>query len=135
MPPVIILDTEYITVEYLPDQKIIRQTVHKPIGDKLLKQALTAGSDALIKYGAQKWLSDDRKNGPVSREVVEWGLQGWAQRTIGAGWKYWADVVPETLAAAGTMLPVIDAFFQMGLQMMVFTDPEQAKQWLDSKES
>ncbi|MBX3083860.1 MAG: hypothetical protein KF716_19655 [Anaerolineae bacterium] len=134
MSAISIVDNEYITVQYWSDKKIISHVVHQPIADEPLKAALNAGTEALKKYGAHKWLSDDRKNGPLSPEMLEWGFTDWDVRTIKAGWKYWANVVPEDLAAAGTLAPVMDTLFEMGLRMMVFTDVEKATQWLDSLE-
>ncbi len=134
MLPVTITDNEYITVQYLPDKKIIYHTIHKPIDGQPLKDALNAGTAALARYKACKWLSDDRLNGPLSQEVLDWGLQDWDPRTSAAGWKYWAEVVPQQLASAGTMLPLIEILYGMGLRMMVFTDLEKAFQWLDSLE-
>lgn len=131
MSPIIIVENEYITVQYLPDKKIIYHTIHKPIDGQPLKDALNAGTDALEEYRACKWLSDDRKNGPLSPEMMEWGRNTWDIRTIAAGWKYWADVVPEAIANAGTMVPVVDALYELGLRMMVFTDLEKAFAWLD----
>ncbi len=134
MEPVIVFENEYITVRYLPDKRLIYHTIHKPIDGQPLKDALNAGTDALAQYKVCKWLSDDRKNGPLSQEVLDWGLHDWDPRTIAAGWKYWAEVVPEALADAGTMLPLIQILFAMGLRMMVFTDVDKAMQWLDSLE-
>ncbi len=134
MPPITIFSNEYITVQYLPDKRIIYHTVHKPIPDQPLKDALNAGTEALIKYKACKWLSDDRKNGPLSKEVVEWSAKNWQPPTIAAGWKYWANVVPKELVAAGTLTPVMENLYGMGLRMMVFSDLEKATQWLDSLE-
>jgi hypothetical protein len=131
MSEVIIVDNEFITVKYLDDKRIIYHTIHKPIPDQQLKDAVNAGTDALRKYGACKWLSDDRKNGPVSPEIAEWGHKDWNPRTIAAGWKYWANVVPEELASAGALTPVIEDLFNLGLRMMVFTNLEAAFQWLD----
>jgi hypothetical protein len=135
MSSITIVDNEYITLQYLPDKKIIYHTVHKPIPDQPLKDAVNAGTEALKKYGACKWLSDDRKNGPVSPEIAEWGREDWNPRTIAAGWKYWANVVPEEVASAGALSPVIEALFELGLRMMVFTDLKSAFQWLDSMEN
>jgi hypothetical protein len=134
MAEVVIVDNEFITVKYLDDKKIIYHTVHKPIPDEPLKKALNAGTDALIEFGACKWLSDDRKNGPVSPEIAAWGREDWDPRTIAGGWKYWANVVPEELVAAGALSPVIEALFELGLRMMVFTSLEPAFQWLDGME-
>ncbi|MFN8527695.1 MAG: hypothetical protein U0670_03685 [Anaerolineae bacterium] len=133
MPPINIVDNQYITVQYLPEKQMIYHTVHQPIYDiRLLKDALNAGTDALQKYGVYKWLSDDRKNGALPPEVVEWGLEDWNPRTIAAGWRYWANVVPKELAAAGALMPVMEALFGMGLRMMVFSDLDEAIAWLDS---
>lgn len=134
MPEVIIVDNEFITVKYLDDKQIIYHTVHKPISDQQLKDALNAGTEALKEFGACKWLSDDRKNGPVSPEIARWGVEDWNPRTIAAGWKYWANVVPEEIAAAGTLSPIIQALYELGLRMNVFTDLESAFKWLDRME-
>jgi hypothetical protein len=56
-------------------------------------------------------LSDDRKNGPLSPEIVEFGRNDWNSRAIAAGWKYWANVVPEELVAAGTLTSVMGELY------------------------
>ncbi len=99
------------------------------------KEALNAGTDGLQKYNVHKWLSDDRKNDALTQEGNEWSFNEWQPRTVQAGWKYWAMVVPEDLAAAGTLMPVIDILFQRGLRMNVFTNLEQAIAWLDKVET
>ena len=113
MPPITAVDNEYITLQYLPDKKIIYHVIHKPIPHEPLVEALNAGTEALIKYKACKY---------------------WGPLTIKAGWKYWANVVPEALVAAGALAPVMAAYFEIGLRMQVFTSVESATQWLDSKQ-
>lgn len=135
MSPITIVDNEYITLQCFPERKLIYHVVHKPIPDAPLREALNAGTDALKKYGATKWLSDDRKNGPLAPETIEWGLKDWDPRTIAAGWKYWANVVPQEIQAAGALAPLIDILFDMGLKMLLFTDPQKAAEWLDSIKS
>ena len=132
MQPITVVDNEYITLQYLPDKKCIYHVVHKPIPDQPLKDALEAGTEALTKYGAHKWLSDDRKNGPLSKEIQEWGVNDWDPRTVKAGWKYWANVVPQELVAAGALAPVMQFLFGIGLRLQVFSDMDEAIQWLDS---
>ncbi len=130
MSPITIVDNEYITVEYLPDEKIIHHTIHKPVGGQPFRDALNAGTETLAKHGASKWLSDDRKNGPLSPEDVEWGFNDWNKRTIDLGWKYWAMVVPETAIAAGSLIPTIHALADLGLRVRVFGDLDEATEWL-----
>jgi hypothetical protein len=92
-----------------------------------------AGSDALAKYGATKWLSDDRLNGPLPIEDVLWGANEWHPHAIKGGWKYWAVVVPPELIAAGTLAPVIESLYGLGVRVMVFTTAEEAYEWLDAQ--
>jgi hypothetical protein len=131
MSPIIIVDNEYITVRYLPDKKIVYHTVHKPIESKLFMSALDAGGEVLRKKGACKWLSDDRKNGPLSPEMIA-GPAIWGPGMVAAGWKYWANVVPREIISAGTLKPVMETLFDLGLRMNVFNNVEDAFQWLES---
>lgn len=131
MSEIIIVDNPYITVKYLNDTKIVFHTIHKPVGGQVFRSALNAGTDALKRYGASKWLSDDRLNGPVSDEDREWSFQNWNLPTIQAGWKYWALVVPNELIAAGSLTPVIEKLYEYGLRMMTFSTVEAALEWLN----
>ena len=134
MSEIILVDNEFITVKYLDDKRIIYHTVHKPLPDQVLKDAVNAGTEALAKHRVCKWLSDDRKNGPVSPEITEWGRNDWNPRTINLGWKYWANVVPEEVASAGALAPIMEDLFKLGLRLMVFTDVESAIEWLDQQD-
>lgn len=130
-------DSPYITVEHWPDKSLIYHTIHQPMSHQLaiFKEALSAGTDALEKYKARKWLSDDRKNDKLTQEGNDWAFNEWQPRTIKAGWKFWAVVVPEDLAAAGTLMPAIEFLYGLGLRMMVFTNVDEALDWLDKVEN
>jgi len=130
--PITIVENEFITVHFFPDTKIIQHTIHKPIADQAFKDALNAGTEVLKQYGVRKWLSDDRKNGPLSQDVIDWGFKDWEPRTIAAGWEYWANIVPEEAAAASTLTDVIHGLAEMGLRMRVFSDVKKATEWLNS---
>lgn len=137
MAPIVIVDNEYITLQYFPDKRTIYHVVHKPIGpqqEQLMIDTLNEGTEALRRYGVCKWLSDDRLNGPLPDHLIEWGFNDWNPRTIQAGWKYWANVVPHELVAAGTLAPVMANLYELGLRMQVFTTTEEAFDWLDRME-
>lgn len=129
----VLVDNEYMTLQYLTDKKIVYHTIHKPVGGETLRSALLAGTSALAEHGACKWLSDDRLNGPLSDEDREWGVKEWNRLALDAGWKYWALVVPQDVADAGTMIPTMEALYALGLRMMVFTELEEAIAWLDNQ--
>ena len=66
MSEIIIIQNEYATLVYHPDEKIVHHTFHKPIGDQEFRNVLNTGAKTLKKYNASKWLSDDRGNSALS---------------------------------------------------------------------
>ena len=132
MAKVILYASEYITVEYHPDDKLIFHQVHRPIGkqSKILKEALNAGTEAMKKHGIHKWVSDDRRNDALDPDLETWGNTVWIPKTIEAGWKYWANVVPEDIHAAGSLVPAIEGLHKFGLKMRVFVEVEDAFKWI-----
>lgn len=131
MPPVDVIKNEFVTLQYLPDKNMLYHVVHKHVDEAVFKSALNTGVETLNKHGIRKWLSDDRKNGPFSQEFSEWAVNDWIPRAITAGWQYWANVVPEDVQAAGTLMPFIEALQEHGLRMGVFTHMEKAMEWLE----
>jgi hypothetical protein len=126
----IIFDSEYITVVYHPETKIVHHTIHKTVPFPILTAATDAGTEALAHYGASKWLSDDRKNTALSQESLEYALSDWGARTVKAGWKYWALVVPTAFSGRLDMTRLVEHCYNLGVRVMVFTDPEEAYNWL-----
>ncbi|MFN8528429.1 MAG: hypothetical protein U0670_07450 [Anaerolineae bacterium] len=131
MQPQVLIDNEFITLRYLPDEKIVHHTIHKPIDYNTLGAAMELGLKVLQENGASKWLSDDRLNGPVVMEDTEIN-RDWGKRMVAAGWRYWANIVPEEIVAADSLVPIIETFYEIGLRMMVFTNADDALAWLKS---
>ena len=127
---VILTDNDYVVLRYLPEPKMLYHTILKPVDEAVFKDVLDTGTNALKTYSIKRWLSDDRNNGPFSAEFMQWSLEDWIPRTIANGWKSWANVVPQDLMAAGTLVPIIDKLYEYGLRMAVFTSVTQAMQWL-----
>jgi hypothetical protein len=91
---------------------------------------LNLGVVAMAKYGAAKWLSDDRNNSVLSPEDTEWSMNNWFPRAIQAGWKYWALVVPQDILAQMNLKEFVDSYFDQGLRIMVFSNSDEAMKWL-----
>lgn len=108
-------------------------TFHQFIEGQTLREALDAGIDLLREHGAVKWLSDDRKNTGVTPEDTDWSMNDWGPRAAQAGWKYWALIVPEELAGRGAMSGIVERFYNLGVQVMVFTNEKEAQAWLNSR--
>jgi hypothetical protein len=129
--PETIINTAYATLVYHPDKKIVHHTFHQPIGGDEFRAVLNTGADILEKNDAHKWLSDDRGNTALSPEDTAWSQANWFPRAVKAGWKFWALVVPEDLYARMNLKEFVDSYFEQGLRIMVFTNPEEAMKWLD----
>jgi hypothetical protein len=125
-----IINNEYATLFYHPDTKIVHHTFHKPIGGDHFRSILNTGVETMGKNGAQKWLSDDRNNAAMSQEDTDWSQADWFPRAMKAGWKFWAIVVPHDIMGRMNMKEFVDMYYEQGLRIMVFTNPDEAMKWL-----
>lgn len=126
MPVQILVENEFITVQYHPEYDILHHTIHKPISGKALFDALMPGGQFLKENGVTKWLSDDRKLPQQPRNTQADGVKQWVE----GGLRYWAIVIPEQIESAAGMTPMIDELHRYGVQMRVFRKVEDALQWL-----
>lgn len=125
-----IYDGKYITVTYHPETKIIHHISHGAVPSSELREALNAGTNLLKRYAACKWLSDDRQNPGISPADVQYQIVDWVPRTVRAGWKYWAVLVPETLEGKADLMSVIHAGYDLGVHTKIFADLPEAYEWL-----
>ena len=133
MSSTIIIDNEYATLQYHFDKKIVHHKWKQWIPSKHFREVLTKGAEAFEKYGAQKWLSDDRGNGALLPEDAEWATTTWSPRVMEANWKYWAIVMPEKVIGQMNMKQFIKMYSEMGVTVQTFTDPDEAMTWLESQ--
>ncbi len=76
--------------------------------------------------------SDNHLFNDLPQEDNDWIGSVWLPKAIEAGWKYWALVVPEAEAGRMNMVQFVTNFANMGVETRVFTDPDQAMEWLVS---
>ena len=125
-----VLDTDYATLWYYPEQKIVHHVFRKFIYGQEFRQVLEKGLEIFKQHGAQKWLSDDRNNSALPKEDGEWGVNDWSPRVVAAGWKYWAIVMPDKIAGQMNMQRFIDTYAKLGVTIQIFDDPDEALDWL-----
>ncbi len=131
MPNIMVVNTPDATMSYDSDRGIVHHQIHRPLSTQDFRTLLDTGTTLLQENGAQKWLSDDRGHGPVSTEDSEWAMADWLPRALQAGWKYWALVVPHDAAARANMADVISSFYERGLRIQVFSNPDEAWEWIE----
>lgn len=133
MAAITILETNQITVWYHSDTRIIHHVMHQYTHGQAFRDALMAGADAMKKYRAYKWLSDDRHNPVLGPEDQKWGIEIWEPEVLKAGWRYWAIVQPERAIAKLRMTKLAERYSEKGVTVQLFTDPEEAMKWLESQ--
>ena len=132
MPRTTIVDTEYATMWYYPEKKIVRHVYHKFIYGDEWRSVMNKGTEVFKTQGGQSWLSDDRLNAALPTEDLMWGLDVWSPELFDLGWKYWAIVMPDKVSGQMNMNRIMKQYIDRGLIIQVFTDPEEALAWLES---
>lgn len=128
--PRVLLDTEFATVWYHPDGKIVHHQFHKPLAGEPFREVLNTGAQMFEKHGARKWLSDDRANGALHPDDSAWAMNEWSPRVVKAGWEHWAIVMPEQVLGKLNMKRFINMYSDLGVTVRVFSDPDEALAWL-----
>ena len=131
MPAIKIMEDANISMWYYPESKILHHQTHQFFCGKPFRDALNKGVDVFQKYGAQKWLSDDRETSALSKEDLEWGDRDWFPRVAKLGWKYWAIVMPEKVVGQLTLKRLADTYNSRGVNTRIFSSPDEAKKWLE----
>lgn len=131
MPKQTIIDNEFITMWYYPEEKILHHQFHTRVifGD-YFRDALNKGTELLKNNNACKWLSDDRTNVVFTQEDMIWGMHNWSSRALEAGWKYWAIVKPNHAFGMISFDEFIDYYKPRGLIIELFDDVDKAFEWL-----
>jgi hypothetical protein len=126
----VVLDTDVARLSYDTRNKIVQHEFKSFVHGRALRDVLEKGLELFRTRGACKWLSDDRRNGPVTTADGEWSLHDWGPRVIAAGWKYWAVVLPEKVLGQMNMRRWIETYSKLGVVAQAFTDLEEARDWL-----
>jgi hypothetical protein len=126
----VILENEYATLVYHSKHKIVHHTFHKPLVGTVFKDVLTRGVELFERYRATKWLSDDRSNSALHPDDGKWAMEVWSVRTIKAGWKYWAIVMPDAALGRANMRRFIREYEDRGIEVNIFETANEALEWL-----
>ena len=132
MAAITIIDDEKRNLSFHPDLKVIHHTMKSPVNGRDFRDLLTRGAECMEKHRATKWLSDDRKNGPIGPEDAIWGETIWGPRVLRAGFKFWAIVVPSSAVGSLQMRRFANEYRERGVGVEVFDALEPAWTWLKS---
>jgi hypothetical protein len=130
--PTTIMDGDRATLWYHPETGVVHHHFKKAAHGKDFREVLEAGLQVMRERGATRWLSDDRNNGALDPEDSEWSVNVWSHAAAEAGWRYWAIVLPEYVVGKMDMAQYIALGRSMGISVRVFSDPDEALEWLAS---
>jgi hypothetical protein len=130
---VTVIEDEYVTLWYHPDDKIVHHRIHKFLVPGVFEKLLGTGAELMERHGAEKWLSDDRNNVVVSPEDLAWAEENWVPRVLKAGFKHWAIVVPSTAVAEMQMKALQAKRRKQGITVEMFEVVDDAMAWLRSR--
>ncbi len=131
MPIETVIDNEFITMWYHPEEKIVHHQFHtKTINGKILRDALNTGAELLKKNHARKWLSDDRSYIIFAHEDLKWGADEWQPKAVSYGWKYWAIVKPLDEIGKMSIEQISYDYKITGLTIEYFDNVDKAFEWL-----
>ncbi len=128
-----IIDSEAVLLRYHSDTKIVHHEFRRFLHGEPLREVLEKGLEIFRARGACKWLSDDRRNGPITTADAEWARQTWSPRVIAAGWKYWAVVLPEKVLGQMNMKRRMRSYEERGVTARAFSDAGEARRWLEEQ--
>ena len=130
----VIIETDAVSLRYYPPSGIVHHEIRRFVHGQEFRDLLSEGARAFRKYGACKWLSDDRGNGPLKPSDRDWARDVWGPDVMAAGWKFWAVVLPAKAMAQMNMQRWIGAYAKQGVTVRAFEDPYEAMAWLKAQE-
>ncbi|HWA78196.1 MAG TPA: hypothetical protein VG937_37930 [Polyangiaceae bacterium] len=129
----VILQNDAITLWYYPELKIVHhQMVQAPASEEF-RELLDKGAELLERFGAIKWLSDDRGNTLLRPQDEEWADSVWLPRVLRAGFKFWAIVLPMAAIGKLNMQRLATQHTRRGIVSRIESMPYPAFEWLKAQ--
>jgi hypothetical protein len=127
-----IVENDQISLWVYPGRKMIHHQMKAYCYADKFREALVKGAEAMERYRATKWLSDDRANGALPAEDTAWAEQIWFPRTKAAGWRHWSVVQPEKVIGQINLARFVKKYAELGINARMFGDPDEALKWLEA---
>ena len=126
------LENEFVTVELVPDSKVIKITWRGFIPVDVYKEALEKSLEIARENNISCWLTDARQIKVIKLESQRWALNDWGPRAISEGcYRKQALVMPEDLFGKASTDRIISQFDNnKEVVFSNFSSEEAALEWL-----
>ena len=129
----VLIDNEYVSLYYHPDEKIVHHVIHKFVSGEPFRELFRTGSAILKEHGARKWLSEDQHFSVMTPDDAEWLVRVWSPEVRANGWKYWAVVMPVKAASQMNTRDFVARSNEIGVKSQMFDDTASAFTWLKAQ--
>lgn len=126
-----VVANDVISLWVYPRRKIIHHVMAAYCHGDRFRDALSRGTEAMLRHQATKWLSDDRANGALLAEDGRWAMTIWFPRARAAGLQHWSVVQPAKIIGQMNMTRFVRGSAMQGVNTRMFSDPDEAFTWLD----
>ena len=133
MTPVTVTDNEFATVLYYPDSGIIHHSWKKFCSGQPFQDIMLNSTRHMKENNGTKWLSDDTNYFILTEEDTLWGKRVWFYKTIEAGWKHWAIILPAFQIGKTSISDMIIEYRAAGINAKVFDNVPEAMTWLKAQ--
>jgi hypothetical protein len=128
----VVYESPYATLWYHTESKIIHHKIHKYSQNEEFRSFINLAARTLGEKGATKWLSEDQSLLMLEKESSNFNKVSWPEKTVDAGWKFWAIVQPKNIITQINMEKIVKHFKSLGVTAKFFSEVEEAMQWLES---
>jgi signal transduction histidine kinase len=123
-------ENDAVQLYYDGNLKITVIVWKRHVTSKEYRNAFTVVFNSLKIYKTPGWISDVRKQGPVSVEDQSWALQTLAREAIENGLKQIATIGFDETQPSGYYEMIKKTAAEHGVQYRVFNTPEEAMKWM-----
>ncbi|OJJ17845.1 hypothetical protein BKI52_28720 [marine bacterium AO1-C] len=123
------LNEDFARVNYYPQNNLVEVIWHKSNTNNQYRQTITAAYNVVVKYGANKWISDMRNGGVISIDNQKWLKEEMVPKAVRSGLRRVALVVSKDIFNLFYAKNIKNTL-QESFQSKYFDDVEKAYQWL-----
>jgi hypothetical protein len=110
--------------------KAVRATGSGYVDGQYYRDTMDKGLALLKEKKASKWLADMREQKVLSQEDQTWTVQDWTPRSVKAGIRHTAFVIPASALGQMSLKRILSKVGEIEIVMAYFDNLEEARIWL-----
>jgi hypothetical protein len=117
--------------EYFEKENIVVVTL-SVMKSEDLRTAFSKTLDVFAANNCSRWFSDMRNYQGLPADDLKWFGEVWFPNALQKGWKFWAVLETKDTPPENSVRDYADVYSKSGVLTKVFTDVDEAMQWMKS---